>query len=114
MLRPLSDRILIKPLENSDLSKGGIYTGQPTTTFIAGKARAVQTMAGEVLAIGAGKPDKNGRKRPPDVPVGSFICFSDTCGQRQTVDGEDFIFIREGDVIGFLERPCDVEMIYEG
>jgi len=108
MIRPLSDRILVKPIENSDLSHGGIYTGQPTTTFVAGKDKAVQTMAGEVLAVGTGKPDRHGRKRPPDVPIGSYVCFSDTCGQE--ADGN--MFIRESDVIGFLERPCDVEMVY--
>ncbi len=109
MIKPLSDRILIKPLENSDLSHGGIYTGQPTTTFVAGKAKAVQTMAGQVIAVGKGKANSKGIRRPPDVPIGSFVCFSDTCGQ--TVD--DFMFVREADIIGFLQRPYDVEIMYE-
>ena len=111
MIKPLSDRILVKPIENSEFSKGGVYTGMPTTTFVVDKDKTVQRTVGEVLAIGPGAWKNNGR-RSPEVPVGSYVTFSDTCGKEVEYEGDKYLFIRESDVMGFVDKPVDVELLY--
>lgn len=111
MINPLADRILVKPIENSEISKGGVYTGQATTTFVANKDKAVQRTVGKVLAVGPGEWGKKTR-RSPDVPIGSLVTFSDTCGKEVEDNGEEFLMIKEGDVMGFIDSPESVEFIY--
>ncbi len=112
MITPLEDRILIKPIDNSELSDGGIYQGSPMTTFVQDKAKTEQVTVGEVIAVGMGKYNKRGKRRPPEPPIGSLVCFSDTCGKPVKEDGEDFMFIREDDVYGYLPEPTSVEHVY--
>jgi chaperonin GroES len=111
MIKPLSDRILVRPVENSEFSKGGVYTGMPTTTFVADKDKTIQRTVGEVLAIGPGIWNK-GKRRPPDTPIGSYVTFSDTCGKEVEYEGSKYLFIREPDVMGFVDKPVDVELLY--
>jgi co-chaperonin GroES (HSP10) len=111
MIKPLSDRILVKPIENSEFSKGGVYTGMPTTTFVANKDKTVQRTVGEVLAIGPGVWNKD-KRRPPNTPIGSYVTFSDTCGKEIYLEGEMYLFIHESDVMGFVDKPVDVELLY--
>jgi len=113
MLKPLSDRILVKPFENSDTSNGGIFVGQATTTFTPEPGKVKQTTVGEVLAVGVGKYDRKGNRRPPDVPIGSVVTFSDTCGRTVEHEGEELMFIREADVVGFMDKPTTVELVYD-
>lgn len=112
MIKPLQDRILIKPFINSEFSKGGVYQGSPMTTFVADKAKTEQVTVGEVIAVGDGKYSKKGIRRPVDVPVGSWVCFSDTCGKPAEDEGEEYLLIREGDVYGYLPEPTSVEHLY--
>jgi len=113
MIKPLANRILIRPFENSDLSDGGVYIGQATTTFVNGCDKAVQTTVGEVLAVGEGKYNRRGVRRPPDVPIGSVVTFSDTCGTHVSHEDEDYLLITEDDVVGFMDKPTTVELVYE-
>jgi len=113
MIKPMADRILVKPYQNSETSVGGIYTGQATTTFVSGMDKTVQVTVGKVIAIGEGKYDKRGKRRPPDVPIGSYVTFSDTCGLKAEVDGDEYLFIREQDVVGFMDKPETVELVYD-
>lgn len=108
-LQPLSDRILIKVHENSDMSEGGIYTGAPTTTFVTGADTAIQKTQGTVISFGKGKFNSKGKRRAPDVSVGDFVCFSDTAGQY--VDDEH-VMIREQDVAFFMDKLESVPVIY--
>lgn len=112
MIRPLSDRIMVKPIENSEYSQGGIYTDRAKTTFMQGHKTAYQTTVGEVVAVGLGKYNKKGRRRPPDAPIGSIVVFSDSCGRRVTHNGEDYIFIRESSIAFFMDNPKTVEHVY--
>ena len=106
MIRPLSDRILVKPIENKESSKGGVYIPKATTTFVADRSKCVQTTIGKVIAIGSGNP------RKPDVRLDSIVVFSDTCGKRVKHENEEYLFIREQDVIGFLNNEVNVELVY--
>jgi co-chaperonin GroES (HSP10) len=108
-ISPTGDRILVKVNQNSELSTGGVYVGQATTTFVNGKDKAVQETVGEVIAIGKGVYDKKGKRRPPDVAIGSIVCFSDTCGQF--VDKEH-LMIREQDVAFIMPEAATVELQY--
>ncbi|MBT8449485.1 MAG: hypothetical protein KJO69_07340 [Gammaproteobacteria bacterium] len=110
MIKPTEDRIAIKPIPMSEYSEGGVYRGTPMTTFVADKSKTQQVTTGKVMAIGPGKYNKKGYRRAPDVPIGAIVCFSDTCGSR--IDDE-LILIREDDVIGFMEQPKDVEILYD-
>lgn len=113
MIKPLHDRVLVKPIENPEYSKGGVFTGEATTTFVADQHKTRQTTVGEVLAVGPGKYNKKGNRRPPDAPIGSIVAFSDTCGQRVEVGGEDYMFIRESDIAFFMDEVAAVEHQYD-
>lgn len=82
------------------------------TTFVADKEKTEQVTVGEVIAIGEGKYNKKGQRRRVDVPIGSWVCFSDTCGKPIEEDGVEYLFIREDDVYGYLPEPTSVEHIY--
>lgn len=79
------------------------------TTFVAETSKTKQVTVGEVIAVGPGKYDKRGKRRPPETPVGSLVCFSDTCGK----DADGYLMIREDDVYGYLPEPTSVEHIYD-
>lgn len=113
MIKPLADRILVKPIPNTEVSKGGIFTGTPTTTFVQNKinGKATQQTVGKVIAIGPGKWGKNAR-RCPDVPIGSYVAFSDTCGREVEYENEKYLFIRESDVAFIMPSALDVEHVY--
>lgn len=112
MIKPLGNRILIKPIANTEFSDGGIYKGSPMTTFVQDKAKTEQVTVGEVLAVGEGDYNRKGIRRAPEPPIGSLVCFSDTCGKPVKEDGEDYLFIREDDVYGYLPSPTSVEHVY--
>ena len=113
MIKPLRDGILVKPHELSDLSKGGIYQGVPTTTFVANESKAKQITVGTVVAIGPGRYNDEGIRRAPDTPIGSIITFSDTCGKKVKENKEEYLIVREQDVVGFLDNEVDVELLYK-
>ena len=112
MIRPLSDRIVVKPIENSEYSKGGIYIDRAKTSFSQSVGNTYQTTVGEVVAVGPGKYDKKGKRRPPDAKVGDVIAFSDSCSRRVEIDGEDYLFLRETSIAFFMEEPASVEHVY--
>lgn len=113
MIEPLADRILVKPIPHDEHSKGGIYQGTPTTTFCQDADKKKQQTVGEVLAIGPGKYDGKGRRRPPEAPIGSYVCFSDTCGIKISEGDEEYLFIREQDIMWFIDKPTNVELLYD-
>jgi len=112
MIRPMKDRILVKPIKNPETSEGGIFIGQATTTFVADKDKAEQVTMGEIIAIGPGKRNKRGQVIPIDAKCGDVVTFSDTCGRQVELDGEQYLFIREGDIAGFIDGVNSVEVLY--
>jgi len=112
MIRPLSDRIFIKPYENSELSHGGVYTGQAKTTFVPETDKCKQTTVGTVVAVGPGKDRRDGKRFPPQVNVGDVVCFSDTSSRPVVVDNEDLVYIRETDIAFFMDKETTVELVY--
>ena len=92
-LKPLHDRILIKIIEESEKTKGGIII--PDTA-------KEKPSEGEVVAVGPGIINKDGKRNPLEVKPGDKILFSKYSGDEVKIDGQDLIIIKEEDVIGIL------------
>ncbi|MFH2058430.1 MAG: co-chaperone GroES [Pseudomonadota bacterium] len=93
-LRPLSDRILVERVEEDAKTKGGIII--PDTA----KEKPAQ---GKIIAIGTGRIGEDGKKIPMDVKIGDRILFSKYGGTEVKIDGNDFLIMRQDDVLGVIE-----------
>jgi chaperonin GroES len=93
-VRPLHDRVIIRRLESEELTSGGIII--PDTA----KEKPIQ---GEVIAAGKGKLLENGEIRPLDVKPGDRVIFSKYAGTEIKLDGEEYLMMREDDILGIVE-----------
>ena len=94
-IRPLSDRLLVQRLEEEDKSAGGI--------IIPDSAKEKQAR-GKVIAAGPGKVDDSGKRVKLQVKKGDVVLFSQYGGTDVTLDGEDYLIMREDDVLGVIEK----------
>ncbi len=92
-LRPLNDRIVVKRLEEERKTAGGIVI--PDTA-------AEKPSMGEVIAVGPGKKDDSGKTIAMSVKVGDKVLFGKYSGQEFKMDGQDYLHMREDDVIGII------------
>jgi len=92
-IRPLQDRIIVKRLEEEEKTAGGI---------IIPDAAKEKPMQGEVVAAGKGKVNENGKLNPLDVKVGDKILFGKYAGTEVKINSEDYLIMREDDVLGVL------------
>ena len=92
-IRPLHDRVVVKRLEEKEVVRGGILI--PDTA-------KEKPQEGEVLAVGNGKILDNGTKVPMDVKVGDRILFGKYSGSEIKIDGEEYLIMREDDVLAIL------------
>ena len=95
-IRPLADRVVIKPAAAEEKTKGGIY--QPDT---ASKERP---MEGTVLAVGAGRLDDNGRRVPMHVKAGDKVLFAKYSGTEYKVDEIEYLILSEKDILGIIQE----------
>ena len=93
-IRPLNDRVLVKRLESEERSAGGIIIPD------SAKEKPAQ---GQVVAVGPGKLNEAGQRVAPNVKVGDKVLFSKYGGTEVKLDGEDFLIMREDDVLGVVE-----------
>lgn len=93
-IRPLNDRILVKRLEEEEKTAGGI--------IIPDSAKE-KPAEGEIVAIGPGKLSDAGERVAMDVAVGNRVLFSKYGGTDVKLDGEDFLIMREDDILGVIE-----------
>ena len=93
-LRPLHDRILVKRVEEETKPAGGL--------FIPETAKE-KPQRGEVVAAGNGKKTEDGKVLPLDVKVGDKVLFGKYSGTEVKVDGEDFLMMREDDILAVVE-----------
>lgn len=91
-VQPLADRVVIKPLEDAEQMRGGLYI--PDTA----KEKPQQ---GEVMAVGPGRFEE-GSRVPMDVKVGDKILYGKYSGTEVTVDGEQYLILRESDVLAIV------------
>ena len=94
-LRPLHDRILVQRIEEQEQKVGGIII--PDTA----KEKPQQ---GKVIAVGAGKADKDGKREPLDVQNGDTILFGKYSGQEIKVDGNEYLIMREDEVLAVVTQ----------
>ena len=93
-LRPLHDRILVKRMEEETKTKGGI--------IIPDSAKE-KPAEGEIVACGNGKTDDSGKVVSLDVKVGDKILFGKYGGTEVKIEGEEYLIMREDDVLGVIE-----------
>ncbi|MBI4734608.1 MAG: co-chaperone GroES [candidate division NC10 bacterium] len=93
-IKPLQDRILVKRLEEKEVKKGGIIS--PDTA-------KEKPQEGEVVAVGPGKVTDDGKRQPLDVKVGDKILFGKYSGSEVKLGDEEFLIMREEDVLGILQ-----------
>ena len=93
-IRPLHDRVIVKRVEAERTTAAGIVI--PDT---AGE----KPDQGEVLAVGPGKRDDNGKQIALDVKVGDRVLFGKYAGQAVKVDGQEVLVMREEDIMGVLQ-----------
>ena len=93
-IRPLHDRVIVKRIEEEKKSAGGIVI--PDTA-------AEKPDQGEIVAVGKGKKDDNGKLIPIDVKVGDRVLFGKYSGQTVRVKGDELLVMREEDIMGVIE-----------
>lgn len=93
-LRPLHDRVLVKPVHQDEKTSGGIII--PDTA-------KEKPMKGEVVAVGPGARGEDGKLNPLDVKVGDTVLYGKWSGTEVKIDGEDFLIMRESDVMGLID-----------
>jgi chaperonin GroES len=92
-VKPLADRVVVKALEDAEQMRGGLYI--PDTA----KEKPQQ---GEVVAVGPGKLSDEGKRIEPDLKVGDKVLYGKYSGTEVTVDGEQYLILRESDVLAVL------------
>ncbi len=93
-LKPLGDRVLVKRLEQEEVTKGGI--------IIPDSAKE-KPMKGEIIAVGPGKIGEDGKHVPMHVAQGNLVLFNKYAGTEIKVDDEDFLVMREDDILAIIE-----------
>jgi len=92
-IRPLSDRVVIKPTDPEEKVQGGIII--PDTA----KEKPQQ---GKIVAVGPGKDSDAGQKIKLEVKVGDLVLYGKYAGTEVTVDDEDYLIVRESDILAIL------------
>jgi len=93
-IRPLHDRILVKRVEEQEVRKGGIII--PDTA-------KEKPQEAKVIAVGSGKVTEEGKRIPLDVKAGDRILFGKYSGSEVKVEEEEYLILREEDVLGIIE-----------
>ena len=92
-MRPLGDRVLVQPIEEGEVKKGGIII--PDTA-------KEKPQEGKVIALGTGKVDDNGKKVDFTVKKGDKVLITKYGGTENNIDGENFLIMREDDILGII------------
>jgi len=92
-IKPLQDRVIVERLAAEERSAGGIII--PDTA-------KEKPQEGKVVAVGKGKRREDGTITPPDVKAGDKILFAKYSGSDVTIDGKEYIIMREDDILGVL------------
>jgi len=93
-IKPLGDRVLVQPIEEQEVKKGGIII--PDTA-------KEKPQEGKIIAIGSGKTDDSGKKIPFEVKKGDRILYSKYGGTEVSIEGNKYLIMREDDILGVLE-----------
>src|ERR687895_2388277 len=94
-IRPLHDRVIVRQIDEGEQVRGGIII--PDTA-------KEKPQEGEVVAAGAGKYKDDGTRQALDVKKGDRVLFGKYSGSEIKIDGEEFLIMREDEILGILER----------
>jgi chaperonin GroES len=89
-LKPLADRVVVKPIEGERVSKGGIVL--PDTA-------KEKPQEGKVIAVGEGRLSEDGKRLPMDVKVGDIVIYAKYGGTEIKIEDEEFMILRESDIL---------------
>ena len=92
--RPLHDRIVVRRIEADIKTKGGIII--PDTA-------KEKPQEGEIVAVGPGARDENGKINPLDVKAGDRVLFGKWSGTEVKIEGQEYLILKESDVMGIIE-----------
>jgi len=93
-VKPLEDRVLVKPIEADNVTDGGIYLPE------SAKERPVQ---GKVIATGPGKKLDNGGRAKPSVKKGDTVVYGKYSGTEVEIKGDKHLIMRESELLGVIE-----------
>lgn len=94
-LKPLADRVVVRPIEEEDKTPGGIIL--PDTA-------KEKPMRGEVTAVGKGRLTDNGERVAMDVKVGDVVIYGKYSGTDFKMNDEDYLVLRESDILAIVEK----------
>ena len=94
-LKPLADRLLVAPLEDEEVTPGGLVLPETAQE---------KPQRGEVKAAGPGARDDEGKRIEMDVKVGDTVLFAKYAGTEIKLDGEKFLILRESDILAIVEK----------
>ena len=97
--RPLHDRVVVKRIEAEEKTVGGIII--PDTA-------KEKPMQGEIIAVGPGARDDNGKLVPLEVKKGDRVLFGKLSGTEVKIDGQDLLIMKESDILGIIEGKASV------
>jgi chaperonin GroES len=95
-IRPLADRVVVKPVEREEMTKGGIYLPDTAT-----KERPQE---GNVVAVGEGRRDESGATIPMTVKVGDRVLFAKYGGTEFKLDDVEYLILAEKDILGIIQE----------
>jgi chaperonin GroES len=98
--RPLHDRVVVRRVEAEEKTKGGIII--PDTA-------KEKPQEGEVVAVGPGARDENGKVAALDVKAGDRVLFGKWSGTEVRIDGQDLLIMKESDIMGVIEQSAEAQ-----
>jgi chaperonin GroES len=96
-LRPLGDRVVVKPVEEEERTPGGIVLPD------VAKEKPQQ---GEVVAVGPGELNERGERNPMDVKVGDRVIYSKYAGTEVKLGEEEYLILRQSDILAIVEKEA--------
>ena len=94
-IKPLADRVVVKPIEEVETKKGGIII--PDTA-------KEKPMQGEIVEVGPGRTSDEGARMPMDVKKGDKVLYGKYSGTEVSIEGEDFLIMRESDIFAVIQN----------
>lgn len=93
-IKPLADRVVVKPIEEAETIRGGIII--PDTV-------KEKPMQGEVIEVGPGRVNEDGKKTPMEVKKGDRVLYGKYSGTEVSISGEEYLIMRESDIFAIIQ-----------
>jgi chaperonin GroES len=95
-IRPLADRVVVKPQEKEERTRGGI--------FLPDTASKEKPQEGTIMAVGEGKLDDNGKRTPVAVKAGDRVLFAKYAGTEVKIEDDDYLILAEKDILAIVNE----------